>query len=270
MFRREDEAIAGARASVGIGDSFVPAHGTGPDADEDAHGSLSYTVVGRIPETGSPWDRAILVPVESVWSVHGLANGHGSGWTGRLGPPFEAEVFPGTPAILVVTQEAWANVALRSEFSTDETMAFLPGAVLASLHALMGDIRQAMSVLAIVTQVLVALSVLAGLLILYRLLSQPLAVLRALGAPNRFGLAIMWSFAATLIISGAMVGLGLGVLSAEAISRVVAARTEISISATLSWPEIHLVAAFVSISSVLALIPAAAINRRSVIQDLRR
>ena len=57
---------------------------------------------------------------------------------------------------------------------------FFPGAVLAQLHALLGDVRQVMSLLAIVTQVLVAAGVLTGLVILTRLYAQRLALLRAL------------------------------------------------------------------------------------------
>ena len=211
LFRRDDEAVAGAKASVGIGDEVHPAHGRGDTAEDGAHGDFAYTVVGTMKETGSPWDRAILVPVESVWAIHGLADGHGPDWTGQLGPPFDPESFPGTPAILVRAEALWANYALRSEFNDGETMAFFPGAVLARLHSLLGDVRQVMSLLAVVTQVLVAVGVLAGLLILTRLLSRQLALLRALGAPNRFVLGLVWGFAATLIVTGALLGLGLGV-----------------------------------------------------------
>ncbi len=79
-------------------------------------------------------------------------------------------------------------------------MAFFPGAVLAQLHALMGDIRQIMSVMAVLTQVLVTAGVLTGLIALARLFARRLALLRALGAPGRFVFAVVWSYAATLIV----------------------------------------------------------------------
>ncbi|MEL7344591.1 MAG: ABC transporter permease [Pseudomonadota bacterium] len=269
MFRRDDEAVAGANARVQIGATVSPAHGRGDDAQEGAHGDFAYTVVGRMAPTGSPWDRAILVPIESVWSIHGLSDGHGPDWDGRLGPPFDPSAFPGTPAILVRPQALWATYALRSEFSDGETMAFFPGAVLARLHGLLGDVRQVMTVLAIVTQVLVGVAVLTGLLILSRLLARQLALLRALGAPNRFVIGLMWAFSSVLVVTGAGLGLGFGVLAAQAISSVVSARTEIAVSASLGWPEVHLVAAFVSITVMLALIPACLTMRRGVIEDLR-
>lgn len=269
-FRRIDEAIAGARANIEIGAAFEPAHGHGDAAQEGVHGDFTYTVVGRMSETGSPWDTAILVPIESVWEIHGLANGHGPDWNGRLGPPFDPTAFPGTPAILVTADSLAATYTLRAEFSTQTTMAFLPGAVLARLHALLGDVRQVMSVMALVTQVLVAVAVLAGLLILSRLVSRQLALLRALGAPNRFIFALVWGVSAALVVTGAVLGLGLGVLAAEVISRIVSAQTQVAVNASIGWREIHLVAGFVTITVFLALVPAALATRRGVIDDLRR
>ena len=99
--------------------------------------------------TGTPWDRSILIPVETVWETHGLANGHAPSDEGRIGPPFDAEHFPGTPAVVVRASELWANYALRSEFTLDgETMAFFPGTVLSNLYIVMGDVRQSMPKLA--------------------------------------------------------------------------------------------------------------------------
>lgn len=136
----------------------------------------------RLPRSSTPWDRAILVPVESVWAVHGLASGHAPDRADQIGPPFDAAYFPGTPAGIVCADELWANYALRSEFNRDaETMAFFPGTVLAELYRVMGDVRQAMSLMTVVTRVLVAASVLLGLFILSRLFQRQTAMLRALG-----------------------------------------------------------------------------------------
>ena len=84
-FTAEGEAVVGADVRVGLGDTVLPSHGAGPhpllgaESEEEAshrHAGAGYRVVGRLPRFGSPWDRAILVPVESVWEVHGLGDGH--------------------------------------------------------------------------------------------------------------------------------------------------------------------------------------------------
>lgn len=269
VFAAITEAVAGARVDLPLGASFEPAHGVGHGAEEGAHEGAGFTVVGRMRPTGSPWDRAILVPVEAVWQVHGLAPGHGADWDGAVGPPFDAAAFPGTPAILVRADELWANYALRSEFTRDDVMAFFPGAVLSQLHGLLGDVRQAMSILAVVCEILVTAGVLTGLLVLTRLYAQRLALLRALGAPGRFVFAVVWSYAAMLIVIGAVLGYLAGYGASALISRAVSARTDILVTVSLGWPEAHLVAAFVSLTIVLAMIPAAAALLREVVADLR-
>lgn len=269
VFAAHQEAVAGARAPAQIGDRFEPAHGVGHAAESGAHAGYQYEVVGRMPPTGSPWDRAILVPVESVWEVHGLAIGHAPERADQIGPPFDADYFPGTPAIMVRAEALWANYSLRSEFTRSDTMAFFPGAVLAQLHGLMGDVRQIMSIMAIVTQILVAASVLTGLVILMRLFARRLALLRALGAPDRYVFAVVWSYAGTLIVVGALLGLALGWFAAQWISRMITQRTDILVQASIGWPEVHLLAGFVSVTLLLALVPAFMTLSRNIITDLR-
>ena len=269
MFAAHTDAIIGARVDLALGDSFSPAHGVGDAAEDDAHAHVKYIVTGRMRPTGSPWDRAIIVPVEAVWEIHGLANGHAPENANQLGPPFDPDYFPGTPAILVSAEQLYANYALRAQFTTAETMAFFPGAVLANLHSLMGDVRQVMSVMAIVTQILVTAGVLAGLVILTRLFARRLALLRALGAPARFVFSVVWSYAATLIVLGALGGVAAGFAAAAIISRIVTEQTDILVAATLGWPEFHLVAGFVSFTVILALVPAFIALSRPVVTDLR-
>ena len=267
-FATTDEAVVGASVPLDIGETFEPLHGHGANGAVDQHG-FEYRVVGRMPRTGSPWDKAILVAVESVWEVHALPNGHGPDWDGTLGGPFEPSRFPGTPAVLVRATELWASYAVQSEFTSERTMAFFPGTVLARLHTLMGDIRQLMSVLAVVTQVLVAVAVLAGLAMLSRLLARRLALFQALGASRGFIFALTWSFSTALIVTGALLGVLLGMGATAAISAAITARTDILVTASLAWSEMHLVAAFVSTVTLLSLFPAYLACRRSPLQDLR-
>ncbi len=270
LFERSGEAVIGAAIDLEIGARFTPAHGFGTSAQADAHEGDLIEVVGRLQATGSPWDRAILIPVETVWETHGLANGHAYEEGDRIGPPFVPELFPGTPAVIVQATELWASYALRAEFTTaGETMAFFPGTVLSTLYRVMGDVRQAMSVMAIVTQILVAASVLLGLFILTRLFQRQLAMLRALGAPGRFVMAVVWCYCITLLMVGTGLGLGFGLAAAAVLSEVVTARTDILVTASLGWSEIHLSLAFLSATSVLSLVPAGLVLSRPIVEALR-
>lgn len=270
LWEEHDEAIVGALTPYGIGDELEPAHGFAGSAEHDAHGGHHLTVVGRMAATGTPWDRAVLVPVEAVWETHGLAAGHAPEHADRIGPPFDAEYFPGTPAVVVRAETFAATYVLRAALQdADGTMAFFPGTVLSQLYAIMGDVRQAMSVMSFVTQVLVVVSVLLCLFLMIRLVRRQLALLRALGAPARFVVALVWSLSASLLAVGAGFGLAFGYGAAAVLSFVVSARTDLHIQAGLGWTEFHLVAAFVTFSCLAALLPALLALREEIAEGLR-
>ncbi|MFZ7093871.1 ABC transporter permease [Primorskyibacter sp. 2E233] len=270
MWQTSQEALIGSAAPYAIGAELEPAHGTGPEVDHDAHEGSHFTVVGRLPHTGTPWDRAIVIPIEGLWEMHGLANGHSLDHGGQLGAPFELALFPGTPAIVVRPKSLAGSYGLRSAFNQGEgTMAFFPGTVLARLYGLMGDVRQAMSLLALVSQGLLAISVLISLFILTRLFQRHLAVLRALGAPGRFVFGVIWSFATLLLGFGAALGLGVGLCAASVLSHIVTAQTDMTVSASLGWSELHLVAGFMTLASLAALVPAISVLQQSVEKALR-
>lgn len=267
MFANNEEAVVGAAIDLPIGAAFEPAHGVG-ETVEGGHG-FDITVVGRMPLTGSPWDRALIVSIESVWDTHGLANGHAPGET-HLGPPFNPDYFPGTPSIIVEAGSLIENYQLQNQFSAgSETMAFFPGAVLTRLYRVMGDVRRAMSIMAILSQCLVAISVLLGLVILSRLFSRQLGLLRAIGAPRRFIFAVVWGYAASLLVCGSVLGVGFGLAASEVLGAIVASRTYIAVPTGLGWVEIHLVATFVAATSVLSLMPAVFALRGSILSAIR-
>jgi putative ABC transport system permease protein len=101
VFAAQNEAVIGADVALKLGEVFSPIHGqprAWADGEAQVHGAFTYVVVGRMPPLGNPWDRAIIVPVEAVWQVHGLPAGHteaadhahASGPTEtRLGPPWD-------------------------------------------------------------------------------------------------------------------------------------------------------------------------------------
>ena len=265
------EGVAGAHVPLSIGQTIEPAHGHGTAAVAGAHAGETITIVGRLAPTGSPWDNAILIPIEDVWLTHGLANGHAPARADQLGGPFDAAYFPGTPAAVVKAKSLGDAYALRATFTREaEMMAFFPGAVLSQLYRVMGDIRQAMSAMALLSQALVALAVLLGLFIFTQVFSPQMAMLRALGAPRRFVMAIVWLYATSLLAFGALLGLALGVFAARLISHYVSAETGISLPATIGWREVHLIAAFTSLASLLSILPAWISSQRPVIDALRR
>jgi putative ABC transport system permease protein len=304
MFEGVQEAVAGADVPLAIGDTFEAAHGedAGPEAD---HHPQALTVVGRMPPTGTPWDRAILVPIEFVWQVHGLGTGHAEGEHAgeghaeeehadedhadevsgpeehgedhdhaevhetRIGPPFDAPEVPGIPAAIVKPATLAAAYGLRGEWRTPETTAFFPAEVLVALYELIGDVRVVMSIMAIATQALLVAAILTAIVLLMQLYRRRFAILRALGAPPRYVFAVVWVFSFTLIAAGCLAGLLVAWASAGAVSAFFSEATGMALEARLGWPEIRLAGAIALLGALLAALPALFLYRQPVAATLR-
>lgn len=274
VFEAEGEAVLGAEVALKVGDSFVPSHALaghphGDEAEEarHRHEGHSYTVVGRMPRLGSPYDRAILVPVESVWEVHGLGDGHAE--EGRLGPPFDAATVPGVPAIVVKPRRVADAYALRAQYRAGGTMAVFPAEVLVGLYRTMGDVRDALVVAAWLNTGLIFAALSLLVLTLTGLRRRRYAVLRALGAPAIYIVAVVWLGAAILIGAGGLGGLVLGWGGAAAVSALIEARTGLSLAFAPQWSDVLLVVGLVALGGLFAVGPAGAAYRRSVGAALR-
>ncbi|GKW18407.1 membrane protein [Pectobacterium araliae] len=78
VFNDGFEAVVGAQTGLTVGSTFSPIHGQVGTEGAHAHDDVIYTVVGVLPADGSAWDKAILVPVNAVWRVHGIHPPHGA------------------------------------------------------------------------------------------------------------------------------------------------------------------------------------------------
>lgn len=297
MFDGVQEAVAGSDVPLAVGDTFEAAHGEDPGPEADHH-PQALTVVGRMPSTGTPWDRAILVPIEFVWQVHGLGTGHAehdhadeghadeaagpeSGEDHdhdhdhaevrdtRIGPPFDADEIPGIPAAIVKPATLAAAYGLRGEWRTPETTAFFPAEVLVALYELIGDVRIVMSIMAIATQALLVGAILTAIVLLMQLYRRRFAILRALGAPPRYVFAVVWTFSFTLIAAGCLAGLLVAWGSAGAVSAFFSEATGMALEARLGWPEIRLAGAIALLGALLAALPALLLYRQPVAATLR-
>ena len=287
VFTTREEAVVGAHSPLQVGDRFKPAHGvhrggevgrTEDDAgeghpDKGHHGgsdthALEVTVVGRMKPTGSPWDRALLVPVELVWSLHQQPTGHAPG-SPQLGPPFDPQFTPGIPAAVAQTDKLAVAYQLRAAYTGAGSMAFFPSEALLQLYAILGDVRELMSLLALVTQALVLLAIVASVFILFRLLAPQFTTLRALGAPRRYVFAVAWGFTALLVGLGVLVGLAGGYGLSFAISVWLARSTGVALQPSLGQSELLVALAIFSIGLALAALPAWRMHRVSLASAMK-
>ncbi len=289
VFRAINQVVVGFDVRLEVGETFTPTHGRVTQVgDEGGHGHLAYKVAGRLSRLGNPWDRAILAPIEAVWWVHGLPAGHpeyaaifdlgadhGDATVNLealpLGPPFDRAHLPGVPAIVVEPTTFAAAYQLRQQYRTDErTMALFPAEVLLQIYSMVGDVRDLLAVISVITQVLVVGAILLAVLAALALRRKTIAVLRAMGASQGYIFLTVWLNVTLMIAVGAVLGLFVGWGTAEVLSAVFAGRTGLLLPVSLSFQEYALVATIVAIGVVLAAIPSLLTYRQSVSAALRQ
>lgn len=285
VFARIDEVVVGADVPLALGQTVTATHGHVETDEAEHHDELSYRVVGKLPHQGNPWDRAIVAPIEAVWWIHALPVGHRlddtkvwpAGPHGEpdldaipIGPPWEAAELPGTPAIVVKPVSFAAAYGIRQRYrALPDTMAVFPAEVLVQLYALLGDVRDVVATISLLTQVLVIGAVLLAVLASLAQRRRLLGVLRALGASRGYIFACVWTGVALVLTVGALLGLAIGWLGAVVLSHAFERRTGIALPAAISGQELLLVAAIGVIGLLLAAVPAVLAFRGSAAAALR-
>lgn len=274
VFQQRGEAVIGASVKLALGATISPQHGLHHDEDEDgdhpdhAHAAMHYTVVGRLPPRHNIWDTAILVPVEDVWAVHGLPDGHVAGDAQRIGPPWNAARLPGVPAIAIKPESIAAAYGLRGQLRTPRSVALFPAEVLNDLYLTLGNVRDLMSVLALTTQVLVVAAVLMALLVGFLARRRQFAVLRAMGASRAYVFCVVWVEVLLLIVAGAAFGLVLGYGGSVLLSQWLQGQTGFTMPVSLGAPEGFLVGGLVLAGGLIGMLPAWLTFRRSIAEGL--
>lgn len=274
VFTRRGEAVVGAGVRLAVGDSFSPSHGLHHAQDDEdehadpAHSATHYTVVGRLPARHNVWDNAILVPVEDVWQVHGLAQGHANNGNGHIGPPWDGNSLAGVPAIAVKPDSVAAAYRLRGQFINTRSVALFPAEVLNDLYLTLGNVRDLMSVLAITTQVLVVVAVLMALLVGFLARRRQFAMLRAMGAGRAYVFSVVWIEVALLIVLGSALGTLLGWICSMALSHWMQSQVGFDMPVRLGAAEGLLVSGLVVAGIVIGLLPAWLTFRRGIAEGL--
>lgn len=285
-------AFIGANVNLQVGDIFQPQHGMLEtlEGDKTEHHShhVDYTVAVKLPATGTPWDNAILVPVEASWKIHGLGDGHADhdehghsdehpahhehGHTDEhqkdhgaihFGSFDQNDLFKPVSAFVVKPATIASAYGLRSDFSNNETQGVFPGEVMVMLYTLMGDARALMSQITFICEALVMLSLVFGIAALFALFRREFAILRTTGATRNYLLLSVWLFVLSLMSLGLLVGMLLAAIEIQWISEILSSEAQFNIKATLDTTDWLFALAILGLGSVLALLPALFVYRVS-------
>jgi len=263
IFAARDEAVVGASVAVGPGETIQPAH---------AHGGADLpvtrmTVVGRMAPTGTPWDNAVIVPIEQYWLTHDLPVGHPPG-DESIGPPFDVNHLAGVPAIVIDAANIGSAYGLRNQFRSEATTAVFPAEVLVELYGFMADGRAVLLWVVTAVQGLILVAIIAGLALIVQLNAGRLALLRALGAPRLFVASAVWTFSLTVIVAGVLLGLVAGVLATLVLGQWAQAELGIALPFSLTREDVELALLATAAAALLSVVPALASYRRNPVAAL--
>ncbi|WP_210483431.1 FtsX-like permease family protein [Microvirga antarctica] len=282
LFAQTHEAVAGAGTDLRVGDIIHPMHGR-PDQSGSVHKEAAYRVVGRMAPSNTPWDRAILVPIEGVWAVHGLHAGRHQEHEGEEPDSHDGDEpsrqihqsggwaadLPGLPAIVVKPKTIADAYRLRAAYRTDSALAVFPGEVLTNLYGTLGDARTVLALVVTGAQALVGAAI---ALIAIGHVSQrrrQIGALRALGAPRIAIFGIVWGEIFALVAAGITAGLGLAYLAARLISAEISKGNGVTLPVAFEGSDASRVLALVAAAGLLAAIPAALAYRQPATAALR-
>lgn len=277
------DAVVGASVPIDLGTTIRPLHGVAESATGE-HAGIAYRIVGRMNGTATPWDRAILVPIEGVWRTHGLGgdhdHAHGEHEAGedhaaapdehpdRIGPPWDGEL-PGVPAILVKPKTIANAYQLRGEYRNEATLAVFPGEVLTRLYATLGDARLALTVIAMGTQALAAAAVMLVTMAHLAQRRRQIGALRAFGAPRLAIFAVVWAELLLVIGLGVAAGVALGYAAALVMSHLFTRQSGVALPVTLDPSDIAFAGLLLAVAALMAVAPALHAYRQSPAEALR-
>lgn len=293
IFAAPGEAVIGSSVELPMEAEVKPLHGNAGEGGH-THTEIAYRVKGRLNPTGTAWDKAILVPIRSVWAIHGMvshdhedgeehdhgtekgqerhglaiSHDHEDQGNGSLEEHFDEDT-PAVPAILVKPKSIADAYRLRQEYRSDNTLGVFPAEVLTRLYSTLGDARRILAFVAAGAQILVAAALLLVTVVHIGQRRKQIGALRAFGAPRMAVSAIVWLELFALFASGIIAGFAAGFVAAKVIGGIVASGSGVAMPVAFARADWTMAAIFLGGAALLATIPAILAYRQSPASALR-
>ncbi|WP_174275275.1 ABC transporter permease [Sphingomonas bacterium] len=268
IFRASGDAVVGAeaarRSGLTIGRRFIGSHGLEHEGGP-AHAQHPFTVTGILTPTGSVADRMILVSVETVWDVHGIAH-PGPGAADATTIP------PEVTALLVRYRSAFGALRVPLMINRQTNMqAASPAIEIARLFSLLGVGVAAIRAFAWLLAITGGLSIFVALTAAASAREADLTLLRLIGARRRMIVGAILAEGLIVAACGVATGelIGHGVLALATATVPTLADTGID-PWRLDPGELLIAALVLAIGGLAALIPAARVVHGDLARVLAR
>jgi putative ABC transport system permease protein len=267
-FQSEFEAVAGAGSGMQIGDTFTPLHGQIQQEGAHQHDHIRFTVVGILPKQNNHWDKAILVPIETVWHAHGIDEHEHEQHNDSTGATQAHE--PSVSAIVIKSKTIAGAYQIRAQYRSGSTLSVFPAEVLTRLYSTLGDIHYLLALISYGTQALLGVSIMLITIVHLHQRKRQIAALRAFGAPRSAVCALIWLGLIILIFFGLALGAGLGYAVASEIAKHISAQSGFTMPVYFTFNDIKQLFMLLIFASVITLIPALMTYRISPAQALKQ
>jgi putative ABC transport system permease protein len=246
-----------------IGDTFTGSHGLGAGGGE--HEAAPFKVVGILAPTGNVADRLVLTDIESVWKMH---EHHSEKEEHHDESSADKEV----TSLLIQYRTPLAGASLPREINSQSAMqAASPAFETARLLNLVGFGVDTLRAFAIVLMISALLSMFIALTNTLDERRYDLAIMRTLGAGNRWLFALVIVQGLLLAGLGALIGIGLGHLAAQALGMWFNITQQMAFTG-LIWvkEEFWLIAVAIGVGIIAAILPALRAYRTDIAKTLAK
>jgi putative ABC transport system permease protein len=227
FFAADFEAVLGSRAARGLGlrpgTQFLAQHGVERGLAGDMH-EQPYTVVGIFDESGTPYDSAVFVSINSIWRAHQRDEDDPLTAFALGGAALDNQL----TALLVRPVGFVEGNLLWQEFATGEVaQAAFPGQEIGGLFDLFRIGESVLTAVGYLVLVMSALVVFLSMFNAIRAREQSIAMLRTIGGGRMSIFRMVLIETLLLSLAGAILGRFLGYGIAWAIAFILSWQTSI-------------------------------------------
>ncbi|BAI75643.1 transmembrane transporter component (plasmid) [Azospirillum sp. B510] len=176
---------------------------------------------------------------------------------------------PDVPAVLVKPRRISDAYRLRQEYRAATTLAVFPAEVLTRLYATLGDARRLLMAIAMGTQTIVVAAILLVTIMHLGNRRRQIGALRALGAPARSIIALVWGELFVLFAVGLVMGIGIGYGAARILGFWLAKTTAVPMPVEFAAEDFLLALGCMAVAAIVSIIPAVTALRVSPATALR-
>jgi putative ABC transport system permease protein len=256
------------RTGLRVGATIHPSHGLerGDDHDEE------YVVVGILEPTNTPNDRCLWIPIEGMYRMGGhVLRGTGETHVAEAGRAIE-DAHKEVSAVMLRFDTPQAGLELERAINregTSATLAWPIARVVAELFDRIGWMSRILAMVAYLTVLVGAATILAGLYDSMQQRRREMAVLRALGMRRRELFATVVLEASTIAALGAIGGWAVYALVLWIARGVLRAQAGVVLDPLAFHESLVLVpAGVVALGALCGLVPAWKAYRVEVASDL--